>query len=184
MTLDIIILPTYDVETIAVLDNSTYDTSPPVVTTPTIEISAPGFDEVSLTFTVEETNVFNSTDLGITSAGEETDLPDGVYCLKYWVEPEATYYVEKSIMRIDKIQKKFDEAFMKLDMMECDRAIRRQSMFNLTTIWLFIQGSVAAANNCANVKATSLYTQADSMLDNILNSECSCCDDLYRINFY
>jgi hypothetical protein len=29
-------------------------------------------------------------------------------------------------MRTEQIQEKFDEAFMKLDMMECDRAIRHK----------------------------------------------------------
>jgi hypothetical protein len=62
-------------------------------------------------------------------------LPDGIYTLKYTVEPAYENFVVKSIMRVDRIQEKFDEAFMKLDMMECDRAIKTQQKVNLTSIY-------------------------------------------------
>jgi CRISPR/Cas system endoribonuclease Cas6 (RAMP superfamily) len=45
------------------------------------------------------------------------------------------------------LQEKF--AIHDIDMMECDRAIKEQSFVTLSTIYLFIQGAIAAANNCA-----------------------------------
>lgn len=183
MTLDIVILPTYDVTTLAVADASTYDTDPPVVSNPTIEITVPNFDTESLVFTVEETNIFNSTDLGISTAGNEEPLPDGLYCFKYMVDPSATYYVEKTIFRVDQLQQKFDEAFMRLDMMECDGAIKKQSFINLNTIYFFIQGAIAAANNCATVEATKLYNKANSLLDYLNNANCGCSDATFSITY-
>lgn len=183
LKLDIAIIPTYDVNTLAVVDISTYPDDPPNVITPTLEIDMPGFDPVYLTFAVQETNIFNSTDLGITVAGDEQPIPDGIYCFKYTINPADENYVEKSIIRVDKLQEKFDEAFMKLDMMECDRAIKNQSKVDLNTIYFFIQGAIASANNCATVKSTKLYIHADKMLDDFISNNCNCSGNNYVINF-
>jgi hypothetical protein len=77
----------------------------------------------------------------------------------------------------------FDSVFMQLDMMECDKAIKKQSMVELNTIYFFIQGAVAAANNCANVQAEKLYAQAYSMLENMQSGNCGCSGNNYYINF-
>jgi len=179
--LDIVVIPTYSVNTLAIADASTYDTDPPTVGTPEIEITPPGFPLVTLDFVVETTNIFNSTDLGITVLGSESVLPDGIYCFTYKTDDGNS--VEKSIMRIDKIQQKFDQAFMQLDMMECDGAIKTQSKVELNAIWFMIQGSLAAANNCANIHSATLYNQADRMLDSFINTNCGCSGTNYTINF-
>jgi hypothetical protein len=87
-------------------------------------------------------------------------------------------------MRTAKIQEKFDSAFMKLDMMECDSAIRMQSKVTLNTIYYLIQGSIAAANNSAIDTANKLYAQADKMLDNFIKTNCGCSGNNYVNNFY
>lgn len=181
LSYNIVILPTYDLYTLAVKDNSTYPDDPPVVIDPIMEIVVPGFDTVYLPFVVEETNIYNSTDLGITTAGNEEPLPDGIYCFKYTVD--ATVVVDKSILRVERLQEKFDKAFMQLDMMECDRAIKTQSKVDLMTIYFFIQGAIAAANNCMTVQATKLYQKANSMLDGFVNNNCNCSGNNYVINF-
>ena len=86
-------------------------------------------------------------------------------------------------MRIDKLQEKFDSAFLKLNMMECDGAIKTQSSVQLNTINFFIQGSLAAANNCAEKEANRLYNQADKMLDSFIKSDCGCGGNNYIQNF-
>ena len=73
-------------------------------------------------------------------------------------------------MRVEQLQEKFDGAFMKLDMMECDRAIKTQAKVDLNSIYFFMQGAIAAANNCADVEATKLYNQADMMLNNFIKN--------------
>jgi len=184
LKLDILVIPTYNTLSLAVADASTYPDDPPVVTSPTLEITVPGFGTVIKTFNVNELNIFHSDDLGITATGIEQPLPDGIYYFKYSVAPALENFVEKSIMRVDKLQEKFDEAFMKLDMMECDRAIKTQSKVELNSIYFFIQGAIAAANNCATLQATKLYQQADRMLDNFNNADCGCTGNNYIINFY
>jgi hypothetical protein len=87
-------------------------------------------------------------------------------------------------MRVDQLQEKFDSAFMKLDMMECDAAIRKQQMVDLNSIYFFIQGSIAAANNCAIATANKLYNQANRMLNQFIANKCNCYGNNYVNNFY
>ena len=182
LNLDILVLPTYNKMLLGVADASTYVTTP---VNPTIEITVPSFGTVVLPFTVNNYNLFNSESLGITATGAAlVPLPDGIYKLKYSITPAITNYVEKTILRVDQLQERFDEAFMKLDMMECDKAIKTQSKVDLNTIYFFIQGAIAAANNCALETATTLYNQAQKMLNNFVKNNCNCSGNNYVINFY
>jgi hypothetical protein len=99
------------------------------------------------------------------------------------VAPAYENFVEKTIIRVEQLQEKFDEAFMKLDMMECDRAIKTQQKVDLNTIYFFIQGAIAAANNCAVAEANKLYNQANMMLNNFIKNNCGCSGTNYVLNF-
>jgi hypothetical protein len=85
-------------------------------------------------------------------------------------------------MRTELIQEKFDGAFMKLDMMECDLAIKKQQKVNLNSIYYFIQGAIAAANNCAVATSNKLYNQANIMLNSFINNKCNCYGNNYLNN--
>lgn len=184
LKLDILVIPTYNTKTLGIADASTYLTDPPVVTSPTIEITPPGFNMVSLPFIPQDFNVFSSSTLRITSPLDELlPLPDGIYFLKYSIAPASTNYVERSIMRVDKIQEKFDNVFMRLDMMECDGAIKTQAKVDLSSAYFFISGAIAAANNCAIVESNKLYAQASRMLDQLIRKNCGCSGSNYLINF-
>lgn len=179
--IDILIIPTYDLTTLAVVDNSIYTSSPPSVT---LTIEVPGFDTVeNIPFITETINIYNSSDLDISTAPATEPLPDGNYCISYMIAGETVPTVEKRIMRVDKLQQKFDNSFMKLDMMECDKAIKKQSKVDLMSIYFFIQASIASANNCDVVGATKLYIQADKMLNSFISNDCGCSGNNYIINF-
>lgn len=179
LNLDFLVVPTYNTLTLGVIDASVYPTTPPSVTSPTIEITPPGFDVAIIPFNVDDYNVFTSSNLGITAVGVNQPLPDGVYHIKYSIVPAYENFIEKSIMRTDRIQERFDEAFMKLSMMECDGPIRKQAKETLSSIYFFIQGAIAAANNCAIVEANKLYAQADRMLTNFMKNNCGCSGNNY-----
>lgn len=174
LKLDILVTPTYNKLSLGITDVSTYPTNPPVVSSATIEIDVPGFGKVMKPFNPGCFNLFTSTSLGINS-GSDQPLPDGIYHFKYSVAPAYANFVEKSSMRVDQIQEKFDSAFMKLDIMECEKSIKAKTQEDLNSIYLFIQASIAAANNCANQQAMKLYNQANRMLDSLLNNNnCGC----------
>jgi len=183
LNLDILVIPTYNTKTLGIADISTYPDSPPVQA-PTIEITVPGFGVVSIPFVPNDFNVFNSTSLELTSGTDDLlPIPDGVYTLTYSVTPAFENYVTKTIIRVDQLQEKFDEAFMKLDMMECDMAIKKQSKVELNTIYFLIQGAIAAANNCAIDVANKLYAQASRQLTSFVKRNCGCSTNNYITNF-
>jgi len=183
LNLDILVIPTYSTKTMGIADISTYPDSPPVQA-PTLEVTIPGFGLVSIPFTPNDFNVLNSGILELTSPGDTlSPIPDGIYTLRYSVTPSYLNYVTKSIMRVEQLQEKYDEAFMKLDMMECDLAIKKQSKVELTTIYFLIQGAIAAANNCAIDTANLLYKQASKQLDNFIKRDCGCYNHNYLTNF-
>lgn len=179
--LNILIIPTYNVQTLGVADISTYASTP---SSPTIEIAVPSLGKVVLPFNTNDFNVFNSTSLGITDVGDPLQpLPDGIYNFRYSIAPAYENYVEKTIIRVDKLQEEFDKAFMKLDMMECDRAIKTQAKVELSSINFFIQGAIAAANNCAIQEANKLYTTARNMINNFIKQSCNCGGNYFVNNF-
>lgn len=181
LSLDIVVVPTFNTKTLGIADASVYPSDP---VSPTIYITPPGFDTVVLPFSFDDYTIYTSLTLGLTSIGDPyAALPDGVWFLKYTVDPALTNYVQKSIMRVDQLQEKFDTAFMQLDMMECDRAIKTQSKVDLMSIYFFIQGAIAAANNCAIEEANKLYIQADKMLNRFISGDCGCCGNNYITNF-
>lgn len=168
-TLDIIVMPTYSPYTLAVGDYSIYP-SGYTPSSPTLEISAAGFPTKSVSFVPNNLNIYNSSNLGITCEDAPSSLlPDGIYSIKYSIAPAYLYFVTKTILRVDNIMEKFDTAFMKLDMMECDLALKRQQKIELDSINYFIQCAIAAANKCANKTAIDLYNQANKMLNKFGN---------------
>jgi len=179
LKLDFLVIPTYNVNTLAIIDASSYVTPPTILDSPTVEINVPGFGVAIIPFTINNFNIFTSANLGITAIGVTHPLPDGVYHIKYSITPANVNFVEHSIMRVDKIQEKFDGAFMKLNMMECDGEIKKQASVELNSIYYFIQGAVAAANNCAIVNATKLYNQADKLLNSFIKNDCNCSGNNY-----
>lgn len=182
--LNILIIPTFDLLSIAIQDTSVYQDPLPIPKPVyTLEVTVPGFNTITVPFVEEALNVYFSDILGITETGVEQPLPDGIYCFKYSTSEVGVPPAEKTILRIDRLQEKFDEAFMKLEMMECDQAIKTQSKVELSTIYFFIQGAVAAANNCDPITSSKLYNKANKMLDTFIDKNCGCSGTNYLNNF-
>lgn len=173
ISLDILLVETYSPYALSIADFSTY---PPSYTpvSPTIQITPPGFNTATLPFVPKAINTYKAEDLNITLGYSDIMLPDGIYKLKYTINPATQYFVDKTFIRTYLLQEKFDTAFMKMDMMECDDAIKKQQKVELDTIYYFIQGAIAAANKCAEKEATKMYRQADKMLTQFITNKCRC----------
>lgn len=167
--LNLDILHTYSPYTIQVLDISTYPQGWNIIN-PVLEVTGAGFAPVTIDFAPQSINVLNSSNIGCTSEGDPlVPLNDGVYTFTYSISATPGIpSVTKNIFRVYQLQEKFDNAFMQLDIMECDGPIRKQKQEELNTIYLYIQGAIAAANNCALQLATKLYNQANKALDGYL----------------
>lgn len=173
--LDFIKLPVYDKYTLVIGDISVYQSGFNIVN-PTRQITPPSFPMISKAYVPSTIEVYRSSDLGITcDTCDNAALPDGIWKIKQMVNPSTQYYIEKTFLKTDRFYEKFNEAFLKLDIMQCDGAVRHQQEKELNTIEFYIEGAVAAANKCANKRATELYDKALSRLNKfIANQNCKC----------
>lgn len=177
--LDVIILDTHSSKLLAVCDSSVYPAAFNI-STPTIEITVPNFKTVSIAFVAKSIQLYNSTSLEITCDEDTcvtTQLPDGIYTIKYSIYPAYKYYVIKSFIRVDILQEKLDEVYLKMDLVECDRELEEQDRKLLDTMQAFIDGAISASNKCANKLAMELYRKADRGIKNYLNHRCNLFDN-------
>lgn len=171
-TLDLIFLDVHNDKFLAVGDVSAYPTGFNI-STPTLEITVPSYPAISLAFVASSVQVYNSTTLGITDDSCDTIcLPDGLYKVKYSVYPAYLYYVEKTFLRIDNIMAKYDDVYLKLDLFECDQALKYRDKQTLSLIEDYINGAVAAANKCSNKLAIDLYNKANTLITKFMNNSC------------
>lgn len=167
-TLDIALLDTHSLTSIAILDLSSYPANW-VNTNPSIEITPPGFASVILDFTPSSLQVFKSTNLGVACAWcEESDLPDGIWTFKYSVYPSYKYYVEKTFVKVDRLQEKLDEAFLTLDISECDESIKKSDKVILSNVQDYLEMAVAAGNKCVFKLFNTYYNKASTLLNNFI----------------
>lgn len=172
--LNLLFPETHDAKSLLIADISTYPSSFSIVN-PTIEITPPGFNVVTLSFTAQGFTVYDSMSLEITCSDldcDKIDLPDGIYYVKYSISPAYRYFVNKSFLRVNKLQEKFDKVYLKLDFMQCDQAIKEEDMEVLNTIETYIQGAIAAANNCLDTLAMKLYNKANEYIKDFVNNRC------------
>lgn len=172
--LDLLFPETHDSKSLLVADISSYP-SPFTINSPTIEITAPGFNVKTLAFTAQGFVVYDSQSLGITCPDldcEKIPLPDGIWYVKYSISPAYLYFVNKSFIRVNKLYEKFDKVYLKLEFMQCDEAIKWEDFETLNTIETYIQGAIAAANNCLDSLAMKLYNKASQYIDDFVNNRC------------
>jgi hypothetical protein len=174
------IIDTHDFKTLGIVDTSWYN--PDIsIDTPTIEIIPPGYTHsVSPFFMEKALNVYNSNGLGITKASCEEDLldlPDGLWKVKYSICPNDKLFIERFFLKTDKIQCRYTQAFLNLDLSNLDETSQKRKKNFLEDIELYITGAIAASNNQNAKLASDLYKKADYMLDKYLsdnNLECGC----------
>lgn len=173
--LDLLILDTHNLTTLAVADNSQYPVGFTVVN-PSISVIPPSFPVITIPFTNGSLNVLTSDNVGITCpSGPDCticELPDGYWQLTYTISPAQTYTVTKSFMRTDNIQKKLMEAFLALELDKCDETVRRADMRKVDQIQYYIQTSISAGSKCNEKLAIDLYVIADRMLCEFLERKC------------
>lgn len=168
--LDVTYIETHNSTTLCIADISYYPTGFSIIT-PVIQITAPSFVTKTITFTAKTMAIYNSNDLGIT-CGDSCDpipLPDGIYHINYSVYPGFQWYVNKSFIRVNHLYEKLDKTYLKLDFMQCDEQIKREDKVLLDTIETYLNGAIAAGNNCLEKKAMQLYRKAEWMLKEFLS---------------
>lgn len=172
--LDIIIPDVHSPLLLGIGDISYYPTGFSIVN-PSIEITAPNSERITLPFTAQNFAVFNSNDLKLTCDVDPCDLlplPDGIWEVKYSIAPSTTYCVTKKFLRVFNLLRRFEIAFMNVELMECSQQVKKQNHDVLDQIEYYIQGAIATANDCNYTKAMDLYREADKMLNLFLKTKC------------
>lgn len=172
--LDFTVVDTHNVLTLGVADLSFYPPNFQIIT-PTYEITPPSFMKATVAFTPGSLNIFNSNTLNITCVDDVSllvDLPDGIWSIRQSIAPPIKYNIYRTFIRTTLLERKFGNAFLKLDLNPCDQNRRTEGMKVLDEIFFFIQAAIAAANQCNNLLAMDLYRTADTMLDNFMRDRC------------
>lgn len=173
--LDLVLIDVNNPNIIGIGDMSVYPAGFNI-SSPSIQITPPGFNSVVLTFTPNSINLFNSLALGITCTGQDlVSLPDGLYTIKYTIAPAYTYYIEKTFMRVYNIQESLDGIFVGMDITQCDKEISDGLNRKINEIQRYIQFSIASANKCANIYAIEAYDKASRLIRKYNKSHCETC---------
>ena len=167
-TLDVTVIPSYSSTLLILADISEYPDGFNI-STPTIEITPPGFLMKSQAFQAQGMQIYNAESLGIScDECHAFPLPDGIYTVKYSIVPAYLYFVEKTFLRADRLIEELDAAFIRLDIFQCDLEYKREQKLQLDRIEADINGAIASANQCANKQAMDLYRRAKKRLDSFL----------------
>jgi len=175
LSLDLNIINTHNIKTIGIADASVYPENF-IITSPTLEITPPGYPKVNLPFVAKSVNIFNSNNLLITncvlSEALLSTLPDGFYKVKYSIQPALTNYVEKSFFRIDSLKCKYTKAHLSIDIgcEICDSKDATKKL--LQKVRLLLDGVIASANECDEDSAMRKYKQAANILKSFKNCDC------------
>lgn len=172
--LDFTIVDSHNPLTLGVMDTSFYPEGF-TVANPTYEITPPSFPKATVVYPLNELIFLNSNTLNITCAPSLdylVSLPDGIWTIRQSISPAITYNDEKTFIRTTLIEQKFGKAFLKTDMIECNQDVKIEQMKVLDEVYFYIQAAISAANQCNNLLAMKLYSNANSMLDNFIKTRC------------
>lgn len=179
--LDFTIVDTHNELTMAIGDTSFYPSNFNVVN-PTYEITPPSFPKATVIFAKSEILYLNSNTLNITCVTDVNQLvalPDGIWTVRQSIAPAIDHNLQKTFLRTTQIEKKFGNAFLKTDLIECNQDIKIEQLKILDQIYFYIQAAISAAGQCNTDLAMKLYKYANKMLDNFIKGYCRTHDTLY-----
>lgn len=172
--LDFTVVNTHNPYTIGIADTSLYPTNFSIAN-PTYEIKPPSFPKAVVEFPKNDILVLNSNNLNITCVDNIRnlmELPDGIWTITQTISPAITYNVEKSFLRTVQIEQRFGNAFLKTDLVQCDKWIKDNDLKILNQANFYIQAAIAAGNQCNMKLAMDLYRAADKIITNFLKGNC------------
>jgi hypothetical protein len=167
-----------------IVDTSVY--APSVeVTCPLLQITVPGFihpinlspPKINPGFNVNLT----ACDLGLQSADCGTtfyDIPDGIYIVKYSVEPKDLVYVEYNHLRITCALNGIRNVYCEMNLGACAPSEPQEEKLNkLRIIQQQLQAAKAYVEDCHDPKrGMELYKYAVSQLNKLTcNTNCKTC---------
>lgn len=143
---------------------------------PYLVVQAPGFTTAyTLDFSINNYTAINSNSLGLTKASNVqsmVDLPDGIYYLKYSIQPHDTVFVEYTFFRTAALRCRLQQAIVTVDMSLCEN-YENSINTDLKQLMIAEFHLRSAEANINDVKSNELlankhYAKAQEIIDKIL----------------
>lgn len=121
--------------------------------------------------------VINSNTIGLTNVINSnglSDLPEGIWTIKYSICPNDELYVEYTFLRNIKQLIKYYNLFCKIEIDKCNRKQYLEDLKKIREIKDIIDASQYLADDCGKYeKSIELYDEAEKMLNEFTN-DCQC----------
>jgi len=171
------IFETANLTTLRIADASVYADFP--ATCGLLEIQAPGFNIVKQFDVTPNFNlVLNACSLGLQTVGcgeTASDLPDGIWKIRYSVSPNDKVYVEYAFLRTTAFMNKYYQILCDLDMSGCDPSEEvKDKLEELSIIKMYLDSAKSEVEYCHELqKGMQVYNYAKSQLDKFAIACCS-----------
>ena len=121
----------------------------------------------------------NSCSLGISSSKNDNcyqtlDFPDGIYSIKYRIQPHAKVYVEYNFLRVSKILEKYYNKLHDIDITPSEpSSTQKKLLAEMSYIRTMIDAAKAKVEYAGfQNEGWELYNFANKKLDKITNVSC------------
>ena len=110
-----------------------------------------------------------------------TDIPDGVYVIRYQLSPHKKTYVEYNFLRTTGLMKMYYEKLCALDIGACEPdSTRKQLLLEMNTIKMLIDGAKSKVEYCSQPEAgEELFNYARKKLERITCKQCKGLNKMY-----
>ena len=164
---------------LTIQDNSYYDISFPI-TNVIFEIKPPGAD-CFIPFTLTHpwcSKTFSCLEFKMCCIGESTVLPDGIYEIKYSLDPNLNTLIEIQHLRVCQLMTLFTTVLGNYLSKKCNLTIKEKEEVEkkLSEINDMINAAIYSVEECLdNEEGMKLYEEAQKRLKELENGEsCSC----------
>jgi hypothetical protein len=143
-------------------------------------ITPPGFNVSALVKVTKDFFVnITACDLGIQKTNcttSRTDIPDGVYVIKYSVAPNNKAYVEYNHLRITKLLNLYYQVLCDIDLQACEPFSEKKALIEeMQFIRTLIDGAVSKVEYCSSPSlGMEMYNYALKRLEAIVCKTVGC----------
>jgi len=162
---------------IQIIKDSSYYNPDLAVTNAKLDLQYPNSDKyVSIPVGKNFSYILNSNTIGLTDVKYSenlSDLPDGIYTIKYSICPNKELYVEYSFLRNTKQVIKFNNLYCSVSVDKCSRKNYSEDLLKLRNIKDLIDASKYLADCGKYERSIELYDYVNELLSEF-SSDCNC----------
>lgn len=155
-----------------IFDTSVYSAQVAVFE-PKLEITVPGYSSAAeVHFQPQSSCALTTCDLGLqtTNCGQSyANLPDGIYVVKYTVDPNKVVYVEYNHLRTTQAMNLYQKILCDIDVADCDPPAKVKDKLNhLRLIKMYLEAAKAKVETCHEAQeGMTLYNYALKLLNKL-----------------